>query len=230
MAWEGVGPFAATHPRAGEVRSLWTFVPSVVFHVLLLWFLAGATTGRPIQPIPVKAIEVELVDQTEYDDSFEVPPEVASRPLAAPTPAPAPDAVPPAPADGLTVATELYSSRVLSDPQNRQVRETLQQLENTERITQLCVIEGLEQLRVARPGPLPDSIAPSAFAPTLLRGLTLEAPGAAFRAARRWYGLRFTCTVSRDLVAVSAYRFAIGDSVPRQEWEAYDLIAEDEDE
>jgi hypothetical protein len=166
----------------------------------------------------------------EFEDEFEIPPDVAATPLAVATPAENPEAAPPAPADGMTAATELFANRVLSDPQNRQVRETLPQLENTERIIQLCVIEGLEQLRLARPGSLPDSISSAAFAPPLLRGLTLDASDAAFRLAKRWYRLRFSCTVAPDLGAVAAYRFAIGEAIPEEEWEAHDLIAEDEDE
>jgi len=208
----------------------WALLPSLAVHGFVLVALAWAMTAHPIIPAPVRTIEVELIDQMEFEDEFEIPPDVAVTPLAVPVPTEEPDAAPPAPADGMTAATELFANRVLSDPQNRQVRETLPQLENTERIIQLCVIEGLEQLRVARPGPLPDSISSAAFAPTLLRGLTLDAPEAAFRAAKRWYGLRFSCTVARDLSGVQGYRFAIGDAIPEQEWEAHDLIPEDEDE
>ena len=126
--------------------------------------------------------------------------------------------------------TELFASRVLTDPANRQVRDTLPLLEETERITQLCNIEGLEQLHKAMPEPFPDSINPSAFAPTMVQGYKLEARAAAYRAARKWYRLRFTCTVSPDFSGVVAYAFEAGDSIPETEWEAHDLIAEDEDE
>ena len=164
-----------------------------------------------------------------YEDSFEIPPDVEVAPLAVATPEAEPEVAPP-PSDGLTAATELFSSRVLADPRNLQVRETLPQLDNTERIIQLCNLEGLEQLRLARPDILPDSISQSAFAPTVLEGFTLKADGAAFRAARRWFELRFSCTVRADAVAVDAYRYAVGPEIPEADWEAHDLIAEDEDE
>jgi hypothetical protein len=222
---EAVG--AAAPPR---LNVPWTLLPSLALHALVLIALAWITVGRPIAPRPVRPIEVEIIDQQVYEDAFEVPPEVTVTPLAVPIPAEEPEATPAAPADGMTEATELFASRILSDPQNKQVRDALPQLENTERIIQLCVIEGLEQLQLARPGVLPDSIAPHAFAPTTLQGLTLDAQGAAFREQRRWYGLRFACTVTPDVGRVAAYRYAIGEPVPVEEWEAHDLIAEDEDE
>jgi hypothetical protein len=225
ITFEDVGP-----PAVLRQRVPWTLLPSLALHAIVLVALAWVTVGRPIMPRPVRPIEVEIIDQQLYEDAFEVPPEVTETPLAAPTPAEEPEAVPPAPADDMMAATELFASRILSDPQNKQVRDTLPLLENSERIIQLCAIEGLEQLHRARPLALPDSIAPHAFAPTNLQGLTVDAQGAAFRQERRWYGLRFRCTVTPDITAVSAYRYAIGDPVPESEWEAHDLIAEDEDE
>ena len=97
-------------------------------------------------------------------------------------------------------------------------------------IIQLCNIEGLEQLHLARPDVLPDSISSGAFTPVSLQGLTLDAQGAAFRAARKWFGLRFSCTVTPDIAAVSGYRYDIGEAIPEADWESHDLIAEDEDE
>lgn len=188
------------------------------------------TVGRPIPPQSVRSIEVEIIDQQVYEDAFEVPPEVAVTPLAAPTPTEELDAAPPAPTDGMQAATELFASRILADPQNLEVRDTLPQLESTERVIQLCNIEGLEQLHLARPDVLPDSISSGAFLPVTLKGLTLDAQGAAFRAAREWFSLRFSCTVTPDITAVSDYRYAIGEAIPEAEWESHDLIAADEDE
>jgi hypothetical protein len=212
---------------------VWASLPipaSLLIHLLLLTLLAVIGFGRPLAPRAVRPIEVELVTPMEFEDAFEVPPETTVAPLVAPVLTEEPEAEPPAPADGMTEATELFANRVLADPQNRQVRETLPLLDHTDRVIQLCTIEGLEQLRVAKPGPLPDSIAPAAFGPTTLLGMTLDAPGAAYRAARLWYALRYTCTVERDLTGVTAFRFAVGEAIPGEEWEAHELIAEDEDE
>jgi hypothetical protein len=208
----------------------WQVLPSLLLHALVLVLLAFVTVGRPIAPRPVRPIEVDIIYQQLFEDAFEVPPEVTEIPLASPEPTTEPDQAAPAPADGMVTATDLFASRILADPANKQVRDTLPQLENTERIIQLCIIEGLEQLQLARPDVLPDSISPHAFTSTILQGLTLDAEGAAFRAKRRWYGLRFVCTVTRDLSVVDTFRYAIGDPIPESDWDAHDLIAEDEDE
>lgn len=207
----------------------WILLPSLLLHGVVLVALAWITVGRPIQPRAVRPIEVEIINQLN-DDAFDVPPDITATPLAAPAPTKEPDAAPPAPADGMTAATELFASRILADPQNREVRDTLPQLENTERVIQLCNIEGLEQLHLAWPDVLPDSISSSAYTPVTLQGLTLDAQGAAFRARRKWFGLRFSCTVTPDITAVSGYRYAIGEAIPEADWESHDLIAEDEDE
>jgi hypothetical protein len=212
------------------VRASLPIPASLGIHVLLLTLLAVVGFGRPLTPRTVRSIEVELVTQMEFEDAFEVPPEATVVPLVAPVPTEEPEAEPPAPADGMKEATQLFANRVLADPQNRQVRETLPQLDHTDRVIQLCTIEGLEQLRIAKPGTLPDSIAPAAFGPTTLLGLTLDAPAAAYRATRLWYALRYTCTVKADLTGVTAFRFAAGEAIPEKEWDAHELIAEDEDE
>jgi hypothetical protein len=203
----------------------------LLLHFAFVVLLFLATIARPLPRLAQpRAIAVEIITEMEYEDAFEVPPEVAITPLAVPTQTAEPDAAPPAPADGMTEATELFASQVLADPRNRQVRETLPFLESAERVIQLCNIEGLEQLHVVSPNALPDSISPAAFAPTIVRGYTLEAPEAAYRAARVWYHLRFACTVRPDFGGVEEYAFAVGTAVPEAEWETHDLLAEDEDE
>ena len=203
---------------------------SLAIHALSILLLAWVTIGRPIEPRLTRPIEVELIDQQMLDDSFEIPPEVAITPLTVPEQKVQDDAVAPAPPDGFTSADELFANRILSDPKNSQVKEMLPQLETTERLTQLCNLEGLEQLHLARPDELPDSISPAAFEPTSLGDMTLKADGAAFRAARKWYRFRFQYTVRRDFGAVEAYRYSIGQPIPESDWDAHDLIAEDEDE
>lgn len=205
-------------------------LPSLALHGLLLIALTLATIGHPITLPPVRSIEVEIIDQQEFEDSFEVPPDVAVTPLAVPDRTVEPEAVPPAPTDGMTQATDFFAGRVLADPQNAQVKKALPTLETTERVIQVCNIEGLEQLARARPGTLPDSISPSAFKGVEVKGYTLEAPQAAYRAARSWFAFRFSCTVKQDFTGVTAYSFAIGVPIPRDQWDAHDLIAEDEDE
>ena len=127
-------------------------------------------------------------------------------------------------------ATTLYAAGILRDPQNREVRAALPTLSPYERVTQLCNIEALEQVRQTRPTPVPDSMVASAFADTTLKDDTLAAAGAAFRSGHAWYAIRFTCTVGQDLASVIAFQFRVGDPVPESQWDSHGLNAADEDE
>lgn len=211
----------------------WSLLPSVGVHGLLLVALAYLAVGHPLVIPPARSIEVEIITPEQYRDAIELPPASSVAPqLAVPKGSDEPPVlVPPAsPSDGLAVATEFYSNRLLADPANRAVRETLPTLDRYERIIQLCNIEGLEQLRRARPGGLPDSLSPSALATTSLSGNTLNAPAAAFRVARKWYAVRFVCTVTPEFDGVTDFRFAVGEAIPESDWDAHDLIAADADE
>ena len=232
-------PMRVTEPVRADQLALprphalnpWALVPSIALHAVLVLALTFMTLGRPLILAPVRSIEVELIpDMMFEEDAFDLPPDITATPLATPTKTDAPDAVAPAASDQMVEATELFANRVLADPQNREVREALPTLDLSERLIQLCVIEGLEQLNRARPTPFPDSIQAGAFEPTFLSGYTVTAAAGAYRAERRWYRLRFTCTVAPDLSGVQAFQFAMGDPIPEPEWEAHDLIAEDEDE
>lgn len=204
---------------------------SLLVHVAIMSLVALATIGRPLLVlVPPRSIDVEIITELEYKDEFELPPKAATAPLVTPELTEEPDGAQAAPDDGMKHATELFANALLTDPENQQVRDTLPLLEGSERILQLCVLEGLEQLRQETPEPIPDSIAPSAFGATTLRGFTVEALDAAYRASRKWYRLAFNCTVAPDLAGVEAYAFKVGEAIAESEWEAHDLIAEDEDE
>ena len=110
------------------------------------------------------------------------------------------------------------------------IRRTLDTIAPSERLVQLCNIEGLEQIRRGAPDYAPDTLVPYAMSDSLTAGLTLSAPGAAFRSRRRWFGIAFKCTVAADLASVTAFEFKLGEPIPRSEWTAHDLNAEDEEE
>ena len=226
---EGLG---AVRDQNGVRISPWTLLLSVGLHGVLLLALAYLALGRPIILPPLRSIQVEIITPEQYRAATETSPVLSAPPLAEPErPVQRTNIARPAePVDGMTTATNLLANRVLMDPENREVRETLPTLDRTERIIQLCNIEGLEQLRLARPGPLPDSLSPSAFATTIVDGYKLDAPAAAYRAARKWYAVQFTCTVTPDFESVTEFRFAVGDAIPESEWEDHDLLAEDDDE
>jgi hypothetical protein len=110
------------------------------------------------------------------------------------------------------------------------IRQTLTQFADSERIVQLCNIEGLEQIKRSEPDYAPDALVAYAMSDPLSSGLTLTAAGGAFRSRRKWYGVSLRCTVAPDYQGVTAFEFTVGDAIPQDQWEAHNLNAEDADE
>lgn len=221
-----------TASRQGEVRAL-SFASygvigaSLIAHGLL--FLAIGLLTSPRAEVPTaRSITVEVVAAAQFTAAVAAA-AVANEPLRAAAPA-APIAIPSTQADRLTAATTLYARGVLDDPANAEVRHALATLERSERLVQLCNLEGLEQLRLAWPGMPPDAIVPYAFADLMIRGLTLDATAGAFRSDARWYGIAMLCSVGPDLETVTDFRFRIGEPIPEGEWAAHNLLAVEEDE
>ncbi|WDR02917.1 DUF930 domain-containing protein [Devosia algicola] len=127
-------------------------------------------------------------------------------------------------------ATTYFSGDILADPKNREIRDTLPLLGPEERVTQLCNIEALEQIRLWDPQYQADSLAPAAFGETRLTDLTLTAPDGAFRSNRKWYQISLICTAAPDLQSVADFSFRVGDAIPQNQWEEHNLIAEDFDD
>ncbi len=215
-------------------------------HLLALGLLIAWPVTRALSPVPPRSIAVEIVSEAQFAA-------VAGPKVPTPQPPPVPvqpAAIPSEPADTAAAvassaetsatmtapfpqtihATTLYSATVLKEPANRQVRTTLPALAPDERIIQLCNIEALEQIRIARPKPFPDAIVAPAFADTTTTEATLVASGAAYRSGRTWFRAQYTCTVGADLESVTAFDFAIGPEIPEAEWDSHGLNAADADE
>lgn len=226
----------------------WTWPVSVLAHGIALAAVASVTPPALITP-PVRSIAVQIISREEYERVMQPPPAPRMMPpdaaamapvpgsarVAAPSPSPSfpPASGPPEVAssgngpDGMITAEVLFAGDILKDPQFREVAETLPLLETTERVTQLCNIEALEQLRLLHPDTAPDSLDPSAMAPTSVVGNTLQATGGAYRMDRRWYEVSLVCTVADDYLSVMALEFSPGSPIPREQWESHNLIDED---
>lgn len=231
---------------------VWTWPLSAAVHAILLALLLVLWSARPILTPPVKSIDVQVLTPSEYDAAtspkatppaqpFIVQNPIPTRPVAIPTvpttppvsratEAPAPLVPSAAPEPGMTHASRLYSVGLLREPASLEVRNTLPTLAPYERITQLCNIEGTEQIRRALKGSNPETISASAFAETDLVDGVLKAPGAAYRSHAKWFYLAFDCKVRSDLTGVADFSFKLGPPIPKDQWEAHDLIGIDEDD
>jgi hypothetical protein len=161
-------------------------------------------------------------------------PATTAEAVAPPTPgerlAPSPPPQPALPVEPTHKATQFYSASMLKEPGMERIRRTLGTMADSERIVQLCNIEGLEQIRRAEPKYDPDTLVGYAMADMVTNGMKLSAVGGAFRSRRKWYGIAFNCTVAAGYDGVTAFEFKLGDPIPHDEWEDHNLNAEDSDE
>lgn len=203
----------------------WGTIVSIGLHAVALSVLL-VPVARTITVEPEQSIAVDILTTAQFAAllaSTNVP-VLTPEPEVPVAPEPARPAVD---ADGMVHATTMHAAAILEAPDNRQLRRQMDGVADSERLVQLCGIEGIEQIRDADPAMHPDMIVAYAMADMQQSGLTITADGAAFRSDRKWYALRFTCTAAAGLGSVSDYAFAIGDPIPREEWEAHDLT-EDE--
>lgn len=206
-----------------------------LLHVIVGFALSSLPLVRPMPAPRDEVVAVELL-----------PP----RAMKAPTPSVAADpgdahasarSTPPAkegsgPASALSAqsetavvrATEFFAARTLADPRSRAAREALQQLATGERIVQLCNVEAMEQVHRWDADFQPDFLVAYAMADPVLSGRVLRAEGGAFRSRRNWYNIRFKCEIAPDMAKVVAFEFSVGSAIPREEWEAHALSADDQ--
>ena len=215
----------------------WGTIASVALHAgLALAVLLASPLRQLVVPTP-QPVAVEIVTPAEFAALAPVPaPPVLTAPVApqatAPTapsttPSPSAPAKPAAPSDGTITARQFYSAGILNEPGMEHIRKAMTTLADSERVVQLCNIEGLEQIRRAAPTYAPDTLVPYAMADMDGSGLTLIASGGAFRSRRRWFGIMFRCAVAPDYSGVTSYSFKLGAEIPPDQWEAHNLNAED---
>lgn len=223
-------------PSAGVAASL-------LVHCALALALVWLSPLRPmLAPLP-QPVAVEIV--TEQQFAALAAPAVTvvatpSAPVAPPPASAAPVATTPAPTSGpgvaakvdkgVVTATQFYAAGILREPGMERIRAALGKIDPNERLVQLCNIEGLEQIRRADPGFYPDTLVSYAMEDTSTDGMTLLAPGGAFRSRRKWYGIAFKCTVAADFSGVTAFSFKLGAAIPEDQWDDHNLNAEDVDE
>lgn len=212
--------------RAGWSPVIKPGLPSAaIAHAALLAWLASLAI-RQFDPSPVaeQHIEVELQTPDEFEMRMRVPrPATLPAPLAPQLPPPG-DVSPPLPHIEVD-PRRLLSQRVLADPRSREARAMLSRLAPDERIEQLCGLEAMSQIHEWQRSFEPDRVTAYALSQTTLAGTVLKAEGAAFRSRRRWYRLRFACTVSPDLKSVAAFAFHVGEAIPVARWSALGLPA-----
>ena len=203
---------------SSQVR--WTLPVSMVIHGGLL-AAALLVVPRALEQPAQRVIAVELVRQAPPP----VPAAVAAEPVA--------EAVPltsgaPSQTDGMIAATDFYAGGILADPDNVEIRENFPLLASSEQVIQLCNMEALEQLRLASPAVVADTLVGYAFDSISVTGGVLDAQGGAVRSGGRWFHFRYHCAVTPDIAAVSAFEYALGAPIPEEQWEEHFLNSDDD--
>lgn len=103
------------------------------------------------------------------------------------------------------------------------IRNQLQKLTPEERLEQRCDIEAMDKISDAKGGYRPDKVIAYAFGDPKLDGTTIKTKGAVFRSGGEWYRLSYKCEGTADRLEVNAFKYRIGDVVPREEWAAHYL-------
>ena len=203
---------------------------SLIHAALLAWLASlGVQQLADLPAVTEQSVEVELQTPEQFEAMTRPPPAPppiipVPAPIERPPVEPPPTLVQPE-ADGLVRPRRLLSADVLANARSRDTLAMLPRLAPDERIEQLCGLEAMGQIHAWRQDFEPDRVSAYAMADIRLADHILRAEGAAFRSRRRWYALRFECTVSADLKRVTAFAFHVGDPIPSARWQALGLPA-----
>lgn len=220
--------------EGAQDKLLLALIVALALHLAIFAWLYEQPQPPPQPGMPSDAIAIEILPPSELPRPAPVPaaPAVSAAPdaslpgpsVAAPSPQPAARPSPP-PQPEMIRPTTMLSARNLATPGSRQARLALRTLSDDTRIEQLCGLEAMEQVHAWRRDFLPDRLVAYAFGEPKPIADGIEADGAAFRSRSGWYRVRFRCELSPDRARVTGFAFAVGDAVPRDDWEEHGLPA-----
>ena len=121
---------------------------------------------------------------------------------------------PPPPGSGLLhAAKRFYLAGILDAPGMARAKAAIKQLPPQRRLVQTCNIEAIGQIGNAGRHYRPDALVADAFSKPTTAGTTFSVSGGAFRSGGKWYAISYDCTLSKDLGAVSAFSYHLGEDV-----------------
>jgi hypothetical protein len=202
---------------------------SLALHALLLAAVVLSPRPKPFKLPAEEVVPIELVAPPPEPADVPLPrqpetPAAALAPADAATVTPRLEA-PAAPHPAMVEAHSFYAAKLLADPRSRHARAALATFAPSERTIQLCNLEAMEQIHRWKAELRPDLVVPYATGNLRIDDSSIQADGAAFRSARRWYGVKFTCAVTDG--TVTAFTFSVGETIPETKWAEYNLVAGD---
>ena len=101
---------------------------------------------------------------------------------------------------------------------------SLKKLDPGTRLEQRCDMEAMARIQKDKKGYAPERVVASASSESVADGNLLKGAGAAVRSKGKWYRLSFTCKTSADHLDVLSFDYEIGDAIPKESWEEYNLF------
>ena len=204
---------------------------SLLLHGAFLTLLLSLVPDKLEGPDVEVPIEVDFVPVPVLPNR----PRQTGTPAAAPSPrtmppSPQPDpssseqtAPPPAEVDAMIRPARMLSAGALAREGNAQARADLAGVSPEEYREQLCALEALEQIHVWNEAYVPERMVSYTFEEVRHEGHRLIAEGAAFWSREEWHRLSFECDLSPETGTVEDFAFQVGDVVPHEDWERYNL-------
>lgn len=103
------------------------------------------------------------------------------------------------------------------------LEDSLLKLEPEERSHQACIAKGIDEINRANKKLRVDRLKTSIFSRAKFDGVTVTAPGGAFRAKSHWYKLKFTCNVNDNQTKATTFVYELGPEIPKENWEELGL-------
>ncbi|SDR48277.1 DUF930 domain-containing protein [Pseudovibrio sp. Tun.PSC04-5.I4] len=211
-------------------------VSSIAIHLVAYWFLFMTSLPRGRRALPIKSIGVEFITGRQLDQLFakpvveDIPTASISGPIVPQVePKQLPSPVPPIETDQApqrVVARKFQLGRILAEPENKELLDSLVLFDPADQREQLCNLEVMEQIQIWNADYKPERVVAFAYGDVRISHKTITADGAAFRSASNWYRLQYTCTFEPTNNQVTAMDFFAGDQIPQSDWEDHFLFAE----
>lgn len=234
-------PWGLPGSRGRREGPPWSLLASFVVHCVI-GFVVVQFAPRLPKPTPadVDSIAVEIIAPRGTNPA--APPSVTTEQVApvGETPTVQQEKTDKTPADHvarggegpvepsqMVTASQLYTEKMLASPKNKKVRQALRKLATEEHLIQLCNLEAMEQVHRWDTTFRPDYVVAYAMSDPKIAPTAIDAEGGAFRSGRRWYKIRFQCSVTADISKVVAFAFAVGNEIPEREWRGRNLAPDD---
>ncbi len=120
----------------------------------------------------------------------------------------------------IAAATGIAAQAAAAD---ERFEKSLQMLDPSERLEQLCDYTAMTQIRKDDRKFRPERAVANAMAEPQVSGDTIKTGGGAFRSRKKWYALSYTCTATPDHMTVVSFQYTIGPEIPETHWASYGL-------